>query len=102
MAESASDKSQSGEEKPNPVPLIAGAIILVIIIFFFMRSRRRTVPVPKTTAALPQRDPCEGIPDWACGTVQLLNPVSQAGVNIFKAQAAADVQEAQIRASQRR
>ena len=67
-----------------------------------MRSRRRQVPLPKTPAVLPAADPCEGIPDWACGTVQLLNPVSQAGVNIFKAQAAADIQEAQIRAAQRR
>lgn len=93
------DKSDvSGEDKkPSPLPLIiAGVVVFGIIVFFLTRKKR----VPKRTARrpIPKEDPCKDLPDWACGTVALLNPLAKTSVDVFKAQQEAELQKARLKA----
>ena len=91
------EETQGDEKKPNMVPLIIGVVIVIVIIGFFMSRGRQ----PKETAKLPPRpkaDPCEGLPDWACGTLQILDPLAKTSVDVYKAQAQSDIELARIKA----
>lgn len=101
MAETKDEVTSSDGEKPNPLPLIIGIVVIIGLIYWFM-SRKKTPKLPPRQGPLPQVDPCKGIPEWACATAALLNPLAKTSVDVFKAQAQADIQRAQIEASQRR
>ena len=96
MAEKTGTSATQKQAKPNPIPLIIGIVVVFVVIVVFMKTRRR--PLPKEQAKLPVQDPCEGLPDWACGTVALLNPLAKTSVDIFKAKAQSDLELARLRA----
>jgi hypothetical protein len=95
MAENSDAKIDT--DKPNPLPLIIGAVVVLGIVAFVMMKRRRPKAPPAKRAPLPVEDPCKDLPDWACGTVALLNPLAKTSVDVFKAKAASDLELARLR-----
>ncbi len=92
------DDVNSEEQKPSPLPLIIGGLVVAAIIaVIVIKNRRRPKPVA-TLPPVPKADPCEGLTEWACAAVSLLNPLAKTSVDIFKAQGEADLQRARLRA----
>ena len=102
------------ENKNKNLPLIIGGVIVGIVVLYMVFKPKRG-PSPEERAAraaalragLPPPDPClkpDGtrIPDWACGTVALLNPLAQAGTSIYQSKVNLDLQKAQLRQQQAR
>jgi hypothetical protein len=93
------DTPTDTEDKPNMLPLIIGVVVVgAIIAFVMMRKKAPAAPPAKRRAALPETDPCEGMPEWACATASLLNPLATASVDIYKAKASSDLEAARLRA----
>lgn len=86
------------EKKNNPLPLIFVGLLLAGAIAFFLLKRNKPALAPPPAQELPGKDPCEGIPDWACATVSLLNPLAKASVDVYKAKSDSDVELSRIKA----
>jgi hypothetical protein len=97
MAEKSDVKADA--DKPNPLPLIIGAVVVLGIVAFVVMKKRRPKAPPPSAPALPVEDPCKDLPDWACGTVALLNPLAKTSVDVFKAKAASDLEMARLKQS---
>ena len=88
------------EKSLNPL-MIGGALLALVLVVYFIFGRKRSNPevaTTTTTSMATTKDPCEDIPEWACGTVALLDPLARTGVSLVTAQAQADLEKARLRA----
>ena len=102
------------ESKNKNLPLIIGGVVVgVIVLYMVMTSKKRASAAAAAAAERARllaaggapRDPClkpDGtrIPDWACGTVALLNPLAQAGTSIYQSKVNLDLQKEQLKQQQ--
>ena len=92
-----------GVKKPNPMPLIIAGVVVALVILFLVagKGRRRQTSSsnqsPDNIQPTP-KDPCAGIPEWACATAALLDPLAQTSVAVAKAQAQSQIDMARLKA----
>lgn len=94
------------EEKKNNLPLIILGVGVGLVVLYMLFKPKRRQPTPEELAMmqgkLPPVDPClkpDGtrLPDWACGTVALLDPLAKAGTAMYQTKVSTDIQKAQMR-----
>ena len=92
------DKSDvsSKDEKPSPLPLIIVGVVILGAVVYFLTKKKKVTPTP-AARPVPKADPCKDLPDWACGTVALLNPLAKASVDGYTAQQQAEIEKARLR-----
>lgn len=87
------------DEKSNNLPIVI-IIIALAVLFAYILAKRKVVTQSSSagqTSRDAKKNPCEGIPDWACGIVSVVNPLATASVDVFKAQTQADIQKARLK-----
>ena len=70
--------------RPNKMPLIILAVVGVAVVLYFVTKKKEPEFIIDQTAGLPPADPCKGIPEWACATKKLLDPLAKTSVDIYK------------------